>query len=109
MRFERKVTGDNFDLVALLPEVLPKAGEELKVTFQIRSKTAPHTRLTLAFFVDGQEISSLKGVVPPYQTASADFTWRAKAGRHRLGAKLSSALKVVIETWEAKIEIPPKG
>lgn len=105
MPFEREVTGEHFDMVATLPKVLPVAGKDLKVTFQVKSKTAPHTRLMLAFFVDGQKISSLEGVVPPYQSASTEFTWRTTPGRHRLAAKLSSALGVVIADWKGEIVI----
>ena len=83
----------------------PAAGQPVTITAQVQSKTSPHTRAVVKFYVDGQEFLQRSGVVPPFQGSAASYTWTASGGRHVVRAEVTSAAGVVYDSQEKVVEV----
>ena len=106
MPTDRQLSGQPFDLnVSLSPQTV-KAGEEAVLAVNITSKTAPHARTKISFFVDDKKLEELEGVIPPYQSEMVNFRWRAEAGKHALKVILASAVGIEFTRWDATLEVP---
>ncbi|MFQ5852390.1 MAG: hypothetical protein ACE5JU_17635 [Candidatus Binatia bacterium] len=106
MGVDRRLSSEAFGLkVSVSPQTI-RAGEEVVLTAQVISKTAPHARTKISFFVDDKKLEELEGVIPPYQANTADFRWRAEAGKHTLQVILASAVGIEFTRWDTTLEVP---
>jgi hypothetical protein len=79
-------------------------GDQVTVTANVKSNTAPHTRVGVRFLVDGELVEELSGVIPPQRAEAADFNWAVQAGRHELRVELLSATGVKLREWTIERE-----
>ena len=105
MGTDRQLTSDVFDLDVNISPEKPKVDEEMKISAKITSKTAPHARTVVSFLVDGEKLEELQGVIPPFQSEVAEFTWQTEAGMHKLELVLASAVGIEFARWERTIDI----
>ena len=106
MGADRQLSSEAFGLkVSVSPQIV-KAGEEVVLTVQVTSKTAPHARTKASFFVDDKKLEELEGVIPPYQSEMVNFRWRAETGKHTLKVILASAVGIEFTRWDTTLEVP---
>jgi len=105
MHTERKLASEAFGLKVSVSPRIVKAGEEVVLTAQVASKTAPHARTKISFFVDDKKLEELEGVIPPYQSETVNFRWRAETGQHTLKVILASAVGVEFARWDTTVEV----
>jgi len=79
------------------------SGENVNIEASVSSNTAPHARTVLKFFIDDKEIESKAGLIPPYQTAVANFIWQAEKGEHKIKVVVSSAAGILYDEDEKVI------
>ena len=104
MRIDSQIEEGAFSVVLDLSQQA-KSGEEIELIATVTSNTAPHSRAVLTFFVDDDEIESMEGLIPPYQTSEAKITWLAESGEHKIKAVVSSAAGVVYDEDEKNISV----
>lgn len=103
---ERQVAGESpFALKVSLSSESPAPGEEVTINAQITSQTAPHARTKVSLYQNGEPVREVEGVIPPYQTETATFTWSAAKGVHTLKVVVASAVGVEFASWEETLEI----
>ncbi|MFQ5851890.1 MAG: hypothetical protein ACE5JU_15065 [Candidatus Binatia bacterium] len=105
MGVDRQLSSEAFGLkVSVSPQTI-RAGEEAVLTAHITSKTAPHARTKISFFLNDRKMEELEGVVPPYQSETVNFRWQAEAGKHTLRVILASAVGVEFARWDTTLEV----
>ena len=110
MPVEREIAPGSapFSLALEMEPSQPVTGEQVKITALLESQTSPHTRAVVRFYVDGEEVEQLSGVVPPFQGSAASYTWKASQGRHTIRVEVTSAAGVVYDTQEQTLEVRPQ-
>ncbi|MFQ5934553.1 MAG: hypothetical protein ACE5KI_07920 [Dehalococcoidia bacterium] len=107
MPMERELSKGAFELqVRVSPEAVA-AGEELILIAKITSRTAPHTRVTVAFYRGHEKVEAVQGVIPPYLSETVSFRWKAEAGIQTLSVVLASAVGMEFARWEKMLEVKP--
>ncbi len=109
MPTERPLTGSPFRMEVSFSPATPAAGEEVEISVQIKSETAPHARVVVFFLIDGEKVQTLSGVIPPYQAEFATYTWKAIVGPHILRVELASAVGVQFNSWEKTVVVKEKA
>lgn len=97
-----------FSIGVALSKESPVLGEEVEITATVKSQTSPHTRAAVLFFIDGEKVDEISGVIPPFQTGSTSYTWIASAGKHIVRVEVASVAGVTYDSWERSIEVPEK-
>ena len=103
-----RLSSDGFDLkVSVSPKTI-RAGKEAVLTAKITSKSVPHARTKISFFLDDKKLEEFEGVLPPYQSETVNFRWRAEAGNHTLRVILASPVGVEFARWVETLEVAPQ-
>ena len=106
MPIERELEEGAFSVSLDLPEGANfPVGSSLVVKATVSSNTAPHSRVVLTFLINGKEIDSMQGLIPPYQTSEATFNWTAEEGQHKIKVVVSSAAGIVYDEDEKNISV----